>query len=363
MLSKDFLAQLSRHVSVARLGYSTDDADFAFGGVNVILCGDAHQIPPVAAAAGGALYHPRVKSKLHSVPAAADIGRTVYESFQTVVILKQQVRVTDPVWQRFLSNFHVGQVEENDVALLHSVTLTHPSCRPTDFTSDRWKDCVLITPRNGTQVQWNDMSVSEHCRRTGQQLLVVPALDTCADEKERRPISMYEKWVSLISGANSQKGRCGGKKMEQKSLPDEVCIAMGLKVMVTMNLNTEIDITNGARGIISGGRGTTFKRSVRRFQLPIAPAYAFTDYRAQGQTLPFAVIDIAEPPAGGKLNQANVYVALSRCSGLENVRILRDFDRTILQKPIDFDLMREDERLEDLNNSTKKWWDDMKARQ
>jgi hypothetical protein len=348
------------------------------------------------------------------------VGR--YESFELVVILKQQVRVTDPVWQKFLSNFRVAQVQASDIALLDSVTLTNPNCRPTDFSSDMWRDCVLITPRNAVQIRWNRESVEEHCRRTGEQLLVVKALDTCMDQGVRRPISLGEKYLSMRnagSGRNPFKGSRG-----KNGLPDEVQMCIGMKVMVTLNVNTDIDVTNGAQGVIVGikldphespfsptepqvtlallpayilvkldrtrastlphleagvipvvpaaksysitipimqsdGQIKPIKRNVKRLQFPIAPAYAFTDYRVQGQTLKSAVIDIAEPPTGGKLSQPNVYVALSRCSGLDGVRILRDFDRAILKKPIDIDLMKDDERLEKLNTSTKKWWDEL----
>ncbi|KAG8729496.1 hypothetical protein FRC12_020939 [Ceratobasidium sp. 428] len=194
-----------------------------------------------------------------------------------------------------------------------------------------------------------------------------------------------------------------------------------MKVMVTLNLNTDIDITNGARGVIVGvkldpneppfdphqpqvtltrlpayilvkldktraktlpglepgvvpvvpavknysivvpivqsdGQIKPVRRNVKRIQFPIALAYAFTDYRAQGQTLKSAIIDIAKPPTGGKLSQPNVYVALSRCPGLDNIRILCDFDRAILRKPVDLDLVKDDERLERLNVLTRKWW-------
>ncbi|KAG9124525.1 hypothetical protein FRC07_011299, partial [Ceratobasidium sp. 392] len=94
MLSKEFFAQFSRHVSIGKLGHSSDSSDFPFGGVNVILCGDGHQIPPVATANGGALYHPATSSRFRTAPEAA-LGRRIFESFELVVILKQQVRVTD----------------------------------------------------------------------------------------------------------------------------------------------------------------------------------------------------------------------------------------------------------------------------
>ncbi|KAL1709675.1 hypothetical protein EV121DRAFT_252694 [Schizophyllum commune] len=59
--------------------------------------------------------------------------------------------------------------------------------------------------------------------------------------------------------------------------------------------------------------------TIHRRQLPITPAYAFTDYRAQGQTLPSVIVDIAKVPSG-KLNLFNVYVALSRSSGRSTIR-------------------------------------------
>ena len=67
------------------------------------------------------------------------------------------------------------------------------------------------------------------------------------------------------------------------------------------------------------------KKAVHRRQLPITAAYAFMDYRSQGQTLPYVIIDIAKPPTG-KLSLFNLYVALSRSSGRHTIHLLRDFD-------------------------------------
>ncbi|KAF9789206.1 hypothetical protein BJ322DRAFT_989697, partial [Thelephora terrestris] len=61
----------------------------------------------------------------------------------------------------------------------------------------------------------------------------------------------------------------------------------------------------------------------------ITGAYSFTDYRAQGQMIPYVVVDIASPPTSG-LSLFNLYVALSRSS--------------------------EDERLGELDVVTRLWW-------
>src|SRR5258708_40117277 len=127
-----------------------------------------------------------------------------------------------------------------------------------------------------------------------------------------------------------------------------------MKVMVTLNMETDLDIANGARGEIIGikivldERETVFSplapiveltyppayilvkmnrtkavqlesfdkdvlplvplertftvahsrehKSIIRRQLPITPAYAFTDYRSQGQTISHTIIDVGTPP-------------------------------------------------------------------
>ncbi|TFK80877.1 hypothetical protein K466DRAFT_464262, partial [Polyporus arcularius HHB13444] len=67
----------------------------------------------------------------------------------------------------------------------------------------------------------------------------------------------------------------------------------------------------------------------------ITAAYAFTDYRSQGQTIPSVIVDLHTPP-GGRLTLFNIYVALSRSN-----------------------LLQEDERLERLNEYTRRWWQRM----
>ncbi len=52
------------------------------------------------------------------------------------------------------------------------------------------------------------------------------------------------------------------------------------------------------------------KKTVTRKQLPVTPSYAFTDYWSQGQTINNAIVDIATPPCGG-LTAFNIYVSLS----------------------------------------------------
>src|SRR6202040_2235177 len=63
-------------------------------------------------------------------------------------------------------------------------------------------------------------------------------------------------------------------------------------------------------------------------QMPLTQAYAFTDYKSQGQSLEHILVDI------GKLSRFPVntfaaYVALLRSRGRHMIRLLRDFDEQL----------------------------------
>ena len=58
MLSRSFFATLSRNITISLEGSPYTHEGHSFGGLNVILCGDLHQFPPVASAKSEALYHP-----------------------------------------------------------------------------------------------------------------------------------------------------------------------------------------------------------------------------------------------------------------------------------------------------------------
>ena len=98
----------------------------------------------------------------------------------------------------------------------------------------------------------------------------------------------------------------------------------------------------------------TVQKTVQQRQFPMTAAYAFTDYHSQGQTLPYVIVDIASPPTG-TLCLFNLYVALSRSSGRASIRLLRDFDDKFFMASRDPALVDEDERLEKLNVETKSW--------
>ncbi|KAF8206354.1 hypothetical protein K438DRAFT_1817047 [Mycena galopus ATCC 62051] len=67
-------------------------------------------------------------------------------------------------------------------------------------------------------------------------------------------------------------------------------------------------------------QGNKGEYSISREQLPLVPAYAYTDYKCQGRTLDAAIVDISDCKT-----LQNAYVMLSRCRTLGDLAIIRPF--------------------------------------
>ena len=63
-------------------------------------------------------------------------------------------------------------------------------------------------------------------------------------------------------------------------------------------------------------------------------ADSFTAYWSQGQTIHYVLVDIVQPPMG-TLSLFNLYVALSRSSGQDIIRLLQDFNKRHFQRSHD----------------------------
>jgi len=84
---------------------------------------------------------------------------------------------------------------------------------------------------------------------------------------------------------------------------------------------------------------------IKQRQLPMTAAYAFTDYKSQGQTIEYVIVDIGDPPTG-HMSPFGVYVALSRSRGRGTIRLLRDFNEKLFTHHPSEDLRLEMTRLE-----------------
>ncbi|KAF8218697.1 hypothetical protein L208DRAFT_1348411 [Tricholoma matsutake] len=81
---------------------------------------------------------------------------------------------------------------------------------------------------------------------------------------------------------------------------------------------------------------------------------AFTDYKAQGQTLEHVIVNLAKPPRGS-ITPFRAYIALSCSRGRDTIRLLWDFNDTLLTMHPSQMLHEEDQRLRGLAAETEKW--------
>jgi hypothetical protein len=162
------------------------------------------------------------------------------------------------------------------------------------------------------------------------------------------------------------------KRPNDRKLPDEIELAIGMPCMVTWNVKMESNLANGMRrklvDVIFDGREQipndnatlihlqyhpwyilfqpdethaaslpglpysvfpieplerTFTidgweqdkkthTTVTCSQLPLTPSYAFTNYHAQSQTIPATIVDLMNLPTGKRVSPFSMYVCCSR---------------------------------------------------
>lgn len=366
-----------------------------YGWMHIIKAGDFHQFPPVSNSTG-ALYVDRHEKDSKS----ALLGREIFLQFDKVVILDKQNRIKDPIWSDILGRARVGECRAEDLDEIEKLVLTNPECDVPDFTKAPWGQAILVTPRHSVRQLWNEHAIAKHCAKTGNQRYQVSAEDTSRDGNDH--LCMEAKLATA-----ERKDKDTGK------LPATVHMAIGMKAMVLLNLATEADIANGTRGeiqdiildereemsapdeegivqlkyppamllfkpdrtsklmfpglppgvipltpsqtkfTVTGRSGKRFK--VERRQYAMTAGYAFTDYKSQGQTIEYVIIDIGRPPTGS-LSPFSIYVALSRSRGRDTIRLLRDFDPNLFQNHPSEALRQDMKRLERLNEETRIDW-------
>jgi hypothetical protein len=126
------------------------------------------------------------------------------------------------------------------LSILKSLIISQPGAGTKNVDEDLWKDAILVTPRHAVRNAWNAQANRRHCSRAKQRLLISPAEDTVAG----RPLTLDKRW----SVATKRKRRTDGNN--RHALPDKVELAVGMEVMVTVNIETELDIANGSRGVV-----------------------------------------------------------------------------------------------------------------
>lgn len=303
--------------------------DQPFGGLNILLCGDFYQLPPVSG-------HPLYSSRPQHIDAIK--GSCLYRAFD------QTVRLVDVMRQQ----------GDDDIAVRFRAALSQ--LRTATLSQASWE---LLCTRTANQLSPDEVYGFDDALRLYY---------TTAEVRETNynRLAATNQPVKKLTAEHKGRGASAATEEEADNLSAEIYVCIGARIMLTTNLWTEIGLVNGSIGVIKDvswddGRQTDQLPSVilirfdsyagpsfpgcpvgtvpvfpqtRQFdykgivclrtQFPLRLGYAITVHKSQGLTLPRAVMNLNQREHCLGLS----YVAVSRVKALTGL---------LFESPFDFD--------------------------
>jgi len=292
MMSDDLFDKVSGVLSVVR------ESPAPFGGLQVVLCGDFCQLPPIT---GTYCF----KSPLWET------------AIQKTVLLTRLMRQQDDeVFQTMLNELRMGVCGPDTFERLKALLLTEA-----DSEADAVDSPIRPTILYSLRVDVDRVNQAEY-----RQVLVA------GGGKER----IYKTKYEGVKGGQAAKPQAK-KWADSIGIPEAITLCVGAQVVVTANVDVENGIINGSRGIVTrlgdcpeiqllDGRTLTIdlKRMVDDsnklvvLYCPLQYAWALTINKSQGMTLDKAIIDLGS----SVFASGQAYTALSRVRNLDSVRLM-----------------------------------------
>ena len=329
-----------------------------FGGINVIFAGDFAQLPPVG---DTKLYTHLNYTKLRADTPSGQktvLGKLLWRSVDTVVLLNEQMRQAGEVNAKFVSllnRLRDGSCTAEDFELLNTrlISTSHE-----DLTDELWRSAPAIVSDNAVKDAINVRATLAFAERTNQAVHWFEAIDTYRGTKITDP-DVREYMLTQPSGKTGQ--RLG-----------KFPLVLGMPVIVNQNFDIGSGLVNGSFGYLRDFRSQEDEDGIRslksciveipditceplphlppkhvaiipdtvdmrpithpasgksckmrRFQIPLTPGFAMTAHKAQGRTLPHVIVDFA-----GCRGTKSPYVMASRSTSLEGLLVMRSFNRS-----------------------------------
>ena len=261
-----------------------------FGGIQLILCGDFFQLPPVSKENNAKFCFQSNAWK-----------NCVHFNFELQTVHRQK----DPEFIKILNNIRIGRV------------------------TDEIKEKLKSTAKQ--KIESNGILATRLCSHVNE-----------AEEINQFQLNELKGESKTYTAQDSDESMTATLN-KQLTVPDKLILKVGAQVMLLKNINIASGLVNGARGIVikfaenvpvvqfkSGiqyhaklekwNLKTNTGSIIHRIQIPLKLAWAFSIHKSQGLTL-----DCVEMCLTRVFNAGQSYVALSRAQSLQCLRVL-DFD-------------------------------------
>ena len=407
MLSCQDLYDISK-----RLSLIMNRPDEPFGGINMILCGDFAQLPPVKAKA---LWNheisPRFSNGTSTKQQECLIGKVLWHQFTTVVILRENMRQRsqkqeDKEFRKSLENMRYKACTKADIDLLKTcISNGKPGERKLE--KPNFRHVSVITSKNRYRDKINEMGTQKYAAELKQPLTDFYSIDTLthAGVRNRLRIPKGHKISREQSRGNNTVHHIKQRILWNLSpdmtqhKPGKLPLCVGMPVLIKKNIATECCVTNGAEATVVGWKKKYLKHhtedvsvldvlfvkltnpprtirlnglpenvvpltptsstiecqlpngdkiSVCREQIDVLPNFAMTDYASQGRTRPDNVIDLT-----GCSSHMSYYTCFSRSSTISGTVIVGGFNPTVIQGGASGWLRQEFRELEILDEITR----------
>lgn len=386
MVGARFLSQLSSRM---RQGKGDDPLarEKPFGGVNVIFMGDFGQLKPpkqYALYAYELIQNPSFPEARSERGISALNGAFLWRQINSAVeLVKNQRHANDEKYAKFLDRLRVGKCETtttteglSDLAYISTRLMENQASNKE--VMEEFCDAPIIVGSKVLRDLLNSILIKYHARKRG--VAVHPYFSHDVIDKKPATGRIQKHLWNISSTVNHDSFGV-------------LALFIGMKVMVTDNLAFDSGIVNGREGIVTNivyeedelarryakvvyvyieGCGIALSglerdvvpifptttqvehglfnvqgirtKSCSRRQIPLVPAYVYTDFKGQGRTLRRAIVDIATARGQG------VYVMLSRVTSLSGLLILRWFPPNKIYQRLPEDLRSELHRIHQLSN-------------
>lgn len=283
------------------------NARLPFGGLQILLCGDFCQLPPV-----------KQTTFCFESPSWKKCNFTI-------CYLTINMRQSDARFQKLLTRARLGDLTEDDMKVLETRLCVKPPAamvRPTKMFPKRQQVDYL-----------NNLELN--------------LLD--AELKSFKAIDETDHKDALNS---HEKERIKGIINKSCMASEKLILAVGAQVMLIMNMKLR-GLVNGSRGVVVGFgecpvvkflNGISFEvvaaeweikvsneNFAYRKQIPLILAYASTVHKVQGATLDYVEVDLGDD----MFSEGQFYTALSRVRTLDGLFITSlDFSKVLCNKKV-----------------------------